>query len=171
MDKVNIVTVTTAKGPRKQEAVGMWLIEYINEKGTQTKQDFLYRESITANELTLQLMANAVFILSKANIEYESVTVYMDCPNIASAFMNKWIDKWIENDWKKATGDEIANSETWKMLYQLMSVCSKQFIVTDYRSRYTDWMNHEAEKHIEVIKAKEELKRKLTKGEENNVIS
>ena len=95
MDKVNIVTVTTCKGPGKQEAVGMWLIEYINEKGTQTKQDFLYRESITANELTLQLMANAVYLISKTDIEFENVSVYMDCSNIASAFMNKWIEKWL----------------------------------------------------------------------------
>lgn len=165
MDKVNIVTVTTCKGPGKQEAVGMWLIEYINEKGTQTKQDFLYRESITANELTLQLMANAVYLISKTDIEFENVSVYMDCSNIASAFMNKWIDKWVENDWKKANGDEIANSTVWQQLYRIMDSCSKQFIVTDYRSRYTDWMNHEAETHIEVIRAKKELKNKL-KGEE-----
>ena len=164
MDKVNIIVATTCKGPGKQEAVGMWLIERIKDGIPETKDGFLERESITSKELTIQCLANAVYIISKANVEFDTVEVYLEEPIVASAFMNKWIDKWMANDWKNSKGEPVAHSEDWKKLYELMDSSSKRFIVTTHRSSYTDWMKMQADKHLEVIKAKRELREKLTGG-------
>lgn len=169
MDKVNIVIATTCKGPAKQEAAGKWLIEYIHDGEVSTKDGILYRESITGNELTLQLLTNAVYVVSKSDVLFDTVEVRLDQKVIASAFMNKWIDNWKENDWKNSKGDDVANAETWKKLYSIMDSTAKRFIVTDHRSRYTDWLKYEAQKRLEVVKSKRELMEKLKKEEEKYV--
>lgn len=170
MGKVNIVTATTCKGPAKQEAAGKWLVEYINGNEIETKDGFLYRESTTGNELTLQLLANAVYLIGQSKEEFDTVECRIDSDVIASAFMNKWIDKWMENEWKTAKGNDVANSELWKQLYSIMNATSKRFIVTNYRSRYTDWMIFEAQRHLDVIKAKRDLHERFeNKEEEKNV--
>lgn len=167
MDKVNIVTATTCKGPARQEAVGKWLIEYIHDGEVSTKDGTLYRESITGNELTLQLLANAVYVVSKSDVVFETVEVRLDQKVIANAFMNQWIDKWVENDWKTAKGEDVANSDTWKKLYAIMDSTSKRFIVTDHRSRYTDWLKYQSQTHLDVIKSKRELRNKLENAEKH----
>ena len=169
MGKVNIVTATTCKGPAKQEAAGKWLIEYVTEDGTETKDGFLYRQCTTGNELTLQLLTNAVYLIGKSKEEFDTVECRIDSDVIASAFMNKWIDNWKENDWKNSKGDDVANAETWKKLYSIMDSTAKRFIVTDHRSRYTDWLKYEAQKRLEVVKSKRELMEKLKKEEEKYV--
>lgn len=149
MDRVNITTVTTAKGPRQQEMVGMYLVEQLHDGVPITKQGYLYREKITKIEMTLQLLVNATFIVSKAKIDFDSVEIYTDENLVESAFKNKWIESWNENGWKNAKGKDVSNAETWQQLYETMSKSSKKFIVSGNRSQYTGWMQMQAEKKLQ----------------------
>ena len=111
MDRVNIITVTTAKGPRQQEMVGMFLVEQIHNGIPITKEGYLYREKIAKTEMTLQLLVNAAFIVSKARIDFDSVEIFTDEGLVESAFRNKWIENWNESGWKNAKGKDVANAE------------------------------------------------------------
>lgn len=149
MDRVNITTITTAKGPAQQEMVGMFLIEQIHNGIPITKEGYLYREKISRTEITVQLLVNAVYIISKANIEFDSVEMYIDEDIVSRAFINQWIDSWKENEWKNAKGKAIKNAETWQQLSELLSKASKRFIFVDHKSQYTGWMEMQAEKKLQ----------------------
>lgn len=157
MDRVNLTTVTTAKGPGQQEMVGMFLVEQIHNGIPVTKQGYLYRKKITKSEMTLQLLVNAVYIICKANIEFDTVEMYIDEQIVSNAFVNKWIENWAENDWKNARGNEIKNVETWQQLYELLSKKSKRFIFAGRESQYTNWMRTQSERRIIFEQKKEKL--------------
>lgn len=152
MDRVNIITVTTAKGPRQQEMVGMFLVEQIHNGIPITKEGYLYREKIAKTEMTLQLLVNAAFIVSKARIDFDSVEIFTDEGLVESAFRNKWIENWNESGWKNAKGKDVANAEIWQQLYEIMKSSSKRFIVTKERSQYKGWMELQAEKRLQYEK-------------------
>ena len=65
--KVNIYIETSIRGPqREKRAAGMWLVEFItSRKIPVTRKDLLYRENITGNALQLELLGNALSILTK----------------------------------------------------------------------------------------------------------
>lgn len=149
MDRVNITTVTTAKGPRQQEMEGMFLVEQLHDGVPITKEGYLYREKITKVEMTLQLLVNAAYIVSKAKVDFDSVEIYTDENLVESAFKNKWIENWNENGWKNAKGKDVSNAETWQQLYEIMKNSSKRFIVAGNRSQYTGWMEAQAEKKLQ----------------------
>ena len=168
MDRVNITTVTTAKGPAEQRAIGMYLIEKIHDGIPKTIEGFLVREHITSKELTLQLFANAIHIVNKLDIEFESIACYFDEPFITSAFQNNWIDNWKSNEWKTIKGKEIANAQTWKTVCSMIENCTKRFIYMGEKSSYTNWMNTQCmkkEKELEQVDVAErsiaEIKRRL----------
>ena len=99
-DRVNITVVTSCKGPAKQEAVGWYLIEHVKNGVPETKDGSLYRESITGKTLTLQLLSNALFILSKSQVVFDTIEVFIEDKYIESAYLNGWMDKWNSDKWK-----------------------------------------------------------------------
>lgn len=168
MDRVNIQIMSTAKGPAKQEALGMYIVEVIRNGIPETKQGFLYREKITANELILQLFVNAVFIANKQIDEYDTMECYIDSPLICSAFSNKWLDKWQENEWLNVKGKPVANAETWKLLCEQIEKSTKRLIVKDIEeSTYRNLMRHSLKRELEKKKAIQEMDKKIYGGGQN----
>lgn len=172
---MNITTVTTAKGPAKQEAVGMFLVEVIRNGVPVTKQGFLERENITGKELTLQLFANAIFIASKEKTEFDSVECYLDEQSVVSAFSNNWISNWKSNEWKTAKGAEIANTDTWKAVCEQIEKLTKRLIVTYspqsedpsiFKSSYTNWMGIQCNKRLNDIKEQRMIDAKIQQFKE-----
>ena len=145
MARVNIITVTTAKGPSKQKAIGMFLVETMDKGFPETYHKCLIREETTGTELTLQLLANALTVAKHRETEFETVTIFTDEPIVEQAFENKWIEKWQEQDWKNAKGKEVSNCEIWQMIWNLMQEIGKKFIVTSEKSSYTNWMLNQCE--------------------------
>lgn len=45
-----------------------------------------------------------------------SVGIYIDDLSIRNAIENEWWIKWQRNDWKRTSGKDIANRETWEQL-------------------------------------------------------
>lgn len=129
MARLNIHVATNAKGPSKQHVIGMYVIELIDDKGKlDTRDGMLIRESATGQELTLMLLINALFITSKIRNDYESLGIYTNEQIIETAMLNKWIDKWSENDWKNAKGKEVGNAKLWQQATELMKKCSERTI-------------------------------------------
>lgn len=131
MARLNIHIATNAKGPSKQQVIGMYIIEHIDDQGQlETKDGTLIREESTGQELTLMLLINALFIISKiAPVQqFESISIYTNEQIVETAMLNKWIDKWAENSWKTAKGKEVAHSELWQQAIELMKTCCERYI-------------------------------------------
>lgn len=146
MDRVNITIAHTCKGPGKQKAVGMYLIEHIHDGVPDTRYWFLERDSITSKELSLQLLANAIHRISRAKADFDSVEIYSEEEYVTNAFEQKWIEKWSENDWKNAKGKDVADADIWKLIYEKMTSCGKRFIFMREKSSYSNWMHLQMEK-------------------------
>lgn len=149
MARVNVMTAITGnKSPAQIERVGMWMVEVIDDGFPITYQGMLKRESITGRELTLQLLANGLTKLRKLEIEFEEIAMYFDCQVVESAFLNKWIERWSEQDWKNAKGEEIADKDTWMMIWNLLTSLGKRYIAPREKSSYENWMHDQIEKAI-----------------------
>lgn len=162
MDKVSITTVTTAKSPKRQKAVGMFLVEVLHEDVPKTISKTLVRESVTNKELTIQLLANSICIINRINTECEEILMHIDEQIICSAISNKWIEKWSNNNWKNAKGEEVANAELWKVLQEEIKKCKYPLRVSEERSQYDDWMHNECNRELK--KEKENDNAKHEKG-------
>lgn len=55
------------------------------------------------------------------------VNLYSDSAYVVNCFNDKWIDKWIANNWKKGK-EQVKNVELWKRLYELVCYHEVNFI-------------------------------------------
>ena len=156
MARVNVITsITDCKSPAKIQRVGMWLIEVIENATPTTYQGILIRESITGQELTLQLLANALTALKKLGIEMDEIAMFFNCQIVESAFLNKWLEKWSEHEWKSAKGEDIADKDTWLIIWNLLTAIGKRYITVKERSSFELWMQIQLNKEIEKIRNRE----------------
>lgn len=155
MDKVNIYVVTTAKGPSKQKIAGYFLIEHIKDGIPITKDGKLFRDKATGLELTLKLLINAVYLVSKANVEYETLVIATKEPIIDNAFNKKWVDNWKESDWKNKKGCAISNSDDWQQLCELLDGLSKRYLFSNESTSYFNIMTRWSESYLRLMKLKD----------------
>lgn len=155
MARVNIITkITDSETPAKLQRVGMYYVEIMNGKTTK-HQGMLTRESITGQELTLQLLANALTVIKYIDEELDSIEIYSDCKAVKNAFLNKWIDKWCAEQWKNAKGNDIADKETWMLVWRLLTRSGKRYIFAQEKSRWHDFMQVQLDKELEKLKQKQ----------------
>lgn len=157
MDKVNIYAVTTCKGPSVQEAAGAYVIEKITDGIPTTKQGYLYRKETTGVELTIQLLSNAVYILSKLDIKFETLMISTEEKIVESAFTQKWIDKWIKEDWKNSKGSPVAHKEDWQVLVNLLEGLSQRYIFTNKNTSFFPIMHMWSDKELHDHRLHEEI--------------
>ena len=144
---VTIYTETNLRGPAKRSGAGMWLVEYIRKDGTpETRQGMLYAEESTENAMTLELINEALSILTKKC----SVLVVTRCEHVLNTTRNYWLEQWEKRDWLKSNGKPVANREQWEQIYEYMQIYEVLF--DNGENSYRNVMMAEIEKRL-----KEEL--------------
>lgn len=149
MEEFNIYIESSLKGPSVREAAGMWLIEHMKEDGDiETMGRVLYREQIKENELVLQCLINAFFILNRTGTKSGSVRVFTECTHVLHTINNHWLPIWEKNGWKNAKGKPAANKELWQQLSALME--NYAVSVTDEGHSYREiYMKEAIRKELE----------------------
>lgn len=145
---LNIYVVTTAKGPAMQKAAGYFLIEMIIDGVPETKEGRLYREKTTGTDLTLQLLCNALYIISKSHIEYDTLVIATKEPLVESAFAKKWIEEWKSNEWKNKRGMPIAHTEDWQQLCQMLEGLSHRYLFSSENTSYFHIMERWSQSYL-----------------------
>ena len=121
---VTIYLETSIHGPARRDGAGAWLIEYINSKGEPVtrpidkNEEIIYLENTTEATLNLELLADALPILTKAC----QVRINTKCEHILQAINNEWVNVWSRDEWKKANGTEIKNADLWRQVYEYMNI-------------------------------------------------
>ena len=82
------------------------------------------KKSTTNNEMELTAVIEGLKLL-KYPCEVE---VYSDSAYVVNAFLQKWIDNWIKNNWKTSNKEPVKNQELWKELYELTKTHKVKFI-------------------------------------------
>ena len=114
---VNIYIETSLKGPALRQGAGKWIVEFIRGNGNpETREGILCKEKTTENALALELIRDALSILTKTC----SVRVNTQCEHVLNTMRNYWLPQWEKNGWINARGKPVKNAELWQQ-------CSEQF--------------------------------------------
>ena len=82
------------------------------------------KKNTTNNEMELTAVIEGLKML-KYPCEVE---VYSDSAYVVNAFLQKWIDNWLKNNWKTSNKEPVKNQELWKELYELIKTHKVKFI-------------------------------------------
>lgn len=148
MEQVNIYIKTSLKWPAQKRAAGVWVIEYKKDDETPDAREWiLYREKIRENELTLQCLVNAFFLLSKSKVKTGSVTVFTECEHVLNVMNNHLLSIWKKNGWRNAKGKIVSNMFLWVKLDELMEPYTVSF--SGGAHSFSEYMQRKMEKRLE----------------------
>lgn len=71
----------------------------------------------TNNRMELKAVIESLKHFSETRVR---IDIHTDSLYVINGFQKKWIEKWIENDFKNASGGEIKNRDLWEELYHLV---------------------------------------------------
>ena len=105
---VNIYIHQTIKGPKRQEGVGIYILEAITPQGPVTKT---FREKVEAseNEAWMRVLGSALKHMTLPS----DLNLFFDSQWLGTA-VETWLPRWRENDYLSAKGIKIKNSEIWQ---------------------------------------------------------
>jgi len=55
------------------------------------------------------------------------IEIYTDSMYIVNSINKKWINGWVEKDWKRSDGEPVANIDLWKLMLELIEVHQLKF--------------------------------------------
>ena len=82
------------------------------------------KSNTTNNVMELTAVIEALKLL-KYPCEVE---LYSERAYVVNAFIQKWIDNWMKNNWKTSNKEPVKNQELWKELYDLTQIHKVKFI-------------------------------------------
>lgn len=88
------------------------------------------REISGGNEQTTNnIMEITAVIKALEELKYSCVVdVYSDSAYVVNAFEQKWIEKWLKNNWKTSDKKDVKNKELWQRLIELTNIHEVTFI-------------------------------------------
>ena len=78
----------------------------------------------TNNRMELQAVIEALRILKYPS----NVRVFSDSAYVVNAFLQKWIDNWIKNNWITSSKKAVLNKDLWLELVRLMKIHNVSFV-------------------------------------------
>ena len=140
VDRVNLYTYTTIRGPGIRSGSYTYLLEYVTEKGpaTLTKQGEL--EQVTENQAHLKIIIEALKRIKKSC----EVMVYTDSRYLQQG-AEHWLKDWKAAGWMTARGKPVANRKEWEKAAGLLERHLISFQVGGHHS-YRSWIQVETEK-------------------------
>lgn len=141
--KVNIYIETKTKGFGTKEAAGEWLVEFTTSSGQkETREGMLWRKETTDFALTLELIRDAISILTKTC----SILVTTSCGYVTGNI--ELVPKWEKNGWITAKGDPVKNKELWQ---QVSGLIREHYHSVEFRSvahEYQELMKYNIRKEL-----------------------
>lgn len=141
MQKVNIYTMTSFSGMKKQDGAAVYILEMETGSDPVTLQDSQVLQNKTPNAAELLAVKEALRRMRKKC----GLTIYTESSYVAAGFTAGWVKKWKENEWKTARGREVTNREIWEELDSLLNGHEYEFKVLEPHE-YRLWMKREAER-------------------------
>lgn len=140
MDRVNVYTYTTVRGPGTRSGSYTWLLEYITEKGPATLTKSGELDKATEHQADLIVLIEALARIRRAC----EVTIFTDSLYLKSG-AEKWLKKWKAEGWITARGKPVANREEWEKAAELLGRHLVMF-QPEWQHAYRGWLRRETEK-------------------------
>lgn len=140
MDRVNLYTYTTVKGPGKRSGAYTYILEYITGKGPATLTKTGMLEDVTENQTHLKILREALERIQKPC----EIEIYTDSKYLQQG-AKEWLPRWQRAGWVNAKGKPVANREEWEQVAELLGRHLVSFQVGVGHS-YRGWLQTETEK-------------------------
>ena len=123
--KVELYSDGSARGnPEGPGGYGA-ILRYMDTKGQLHEREFSAGYKKTTNN-RMELMGAIVGF--EALRKPCHVTFYSDSKYVIDAFLQKWIDAWIKNGWRKSDKKPVKNIDLWKRLIKAMEMHQVEFV-------------------------------------------
>lgn len=140
MDRVNLYTYTTVKGPGKRSGSYTYILEYITGKGPATLTKPGRLEDVTENQAHLKILREALERIQRPC----EIEIYTDSKYLQQG-AKEWLPRWKRAGWVNAKGKPVANREEWEKVAELLGRHLVFFQVGVGHS-YRGWLQTETEK-------------------------
>lgn len=74
-----------------------------------------FENDTTNNKMELMAVIKGLGSLTKS----VSVLIVTDSQYVKNAFTEKWLEKWLKNNWRTSAGSPVKNQDLWMMLWEL----------------------------------------------------
>lgn len=139
MKEVNLYIDTSIKGPKRRDGAFIYLLDYTTESRKQHQAKSICKiPNSTENMLTLEALVAA---LNRITMPCK-LHIYLECRYVANAFRNGWLENWVNNDWKNAKGEPVADAERWRDIQYLLNK-HEFYIHFQEHHEYHSWMKWE----------------------------
>lgn len=139
MDRVNVYTYTTVRGPRTKSGTSAYVLEYPTQKGPVTLSKIERVDQVTENAAHLKVVLAAMDRLTRGC----EVKIFTDSQYVKSG-AERWIQGWEATGWVTARSRPVANADEWKKFAELLG---RHLISVEVgvHHPYRDWMQRETD--------------------------
>ena len=147
MDRVNLYTYTTVRGPGRKSGSYTYILECMTQKGLATLTVQGELEGVTENQAQLRMLREARERMRRpCELEVHTDSLYL------KRGAEEWVESWRAAGWTTARGKPVANREEWELVAGLLERHLATFRVGEAHS-YRRWIQTETEKKEEERKA------------------
>ena len=133
--KVNIYMYQTVRGPRRQQAYGIYVLEAETAKGPYTKTINLQVEG-SENEANLKVLEDALSRLTMAT----DLSIYTESAWLSTA-LTEWLPKWRETEYLSAKNEKVAFSDIWEKVGNMLENQNLSVFCQNEHS-YREWLKN-----------------------------
>ena len=131
--KVNIYMYQTVRGPRRQQAYGIYVLEAETAKGPVTKTINLQVEG-SENEANLKVLEDAVSHLKMPT----DLSIYTESVWLSTA-LTEWLPKWRKTEYLSAKNEKVAFSDIWEKVGKVLETQNLSVFCQNEHS-YREWL-------------------------------
>ena len=121
----------------RTDKVGAWAYVII-EQDIILNHNYLAQKGTTSNEMEITAAIRGLSAL--VGESYDKVNLYSDSKYLIDG-ITKWVDGWIDRDWKTRNGKNVVHRELWEDLIKLDTIIKPNFQWIRGHSNYK-WNNY-----------------------------
>ena len=110
------------------------------------------KENTTNNQMELLSVIKSLEELEAKKMKFKTITVCSDSAYVVNGFLENWIDKWEENNWKTNKGLSVLNQEYWKRLKRLVESNKVNFKKISRKCKKINVVSKEAKYIANILK-------------------
>ena len=140
---VNIYLESTIKPPRKGEASGMWIVEYVQDKDPNkfvTLQGGCSFAETTEDAIILTLLAESLMRFHKPC----EIRIFTKAQGVLNTLETRRFNTWSAQNWLKSDGKAVKNAHLWDIVARALE--KHTWTVTDEDHSYREYMRSELKK-------------------------
>lgn len=136
MQAVDIYIDTSIKGPKRRHGSYIYKIATTQSGRLYDVGSMEVMEDTTENSLTVCALEAALRRINRPC----HLTIWLNCPYVASVLNNRWFDRWAVNGWINARGEPICDAACWQDIRDLLTGHEYEVRLKEHH-QFSDWMS------------------------------